>query len=415
LCKIIRDAPVAHLDVNRYSLFILFAVILWSACNSKPPESPALIARSDFWVHQGEEALRQNEFDFAIILADSAEKLAPENANVHFLRGRIYSEVGQWQNAETAYRKALALQPDYRGVWNNLGNNAYRQQKYYQAIAFYQKELETSPAAIPYRGVGRAYVELGKVDSAHHAFEQAIAADSLYSPAHFSLGFLFEDEGEFEKALQHARSAWQLDPENLEYRYLTGELLVKTRQYEEALSVLGGVVAKWPWHHGAQYNCGQALARLGRETEAKKYLDEAERVRAWDARLEHLENTVRSLPSDPFAHAALASMLRRTGRYNDAMHAYKVAQHLAPQDMEIRVNIANLHLVKGDTTRAIEHYRLILQHNPALVEARLNLGVVYALSGRLAEAEQAWREVLKYAPNHPAARVYLARLAKTTP
>ncbi|MGH7491500.1 MAG: tetratricopeptide repeat protein [bacterium] len=371
--------------------------------------------RSDFWVHQGEEALRQNEFDFALILADSAQKYGPQNANVYFLRGRIYSEVGQWQNAETAYRRALELQPNYRGAWNNLGNNAYRQQRYYQAIAFYQKELEANPEAIPYRAMGRSYVELGRVDSAHYAFEHAIASDSLYAPARFSLAFLFEDEGELEKALSHARRAWQLDPENLEYRYLTGELLVKTKQYEEAMTVLSEVVAKWPWHHGAQYNYGQALVRLGRQEEARKYLDEAERLRAWDAKLEHLENTVRSMPNDAFSHAALASMLRRTGRYNDAMHAYKVAQHLAPQDMEIQINIGNLYLVKGDTSKAIEHYRLILRHDPALVEARLNLGVVYALSGRLREAEQAWREVLKYSPNHPAARAYLAKLAKTSP
>src|SRR5262245_11888904 len=99
------------------NLLIPFALALCSACNSKPPESSALLERSDFWVHQGEEALRQNEFDFALILADSALKHGPQNANVYFLRGRIYSEVGQWQNAESAYRKALELQPNYRGAW----------------------------------------------------------------------------------------------------------------------------------------------------------------------------------------------------------------------------------------------------------------------------------------------------------
>ncbi len=403
-------------DAMPYSfILILLIAALGSGCKSRPPESAALLEPSNFLTHQGEEALRQNEFDHALMLADSAQKLAPQNAHAHFLRGRIYSEVGQWQNAEETYRRALALQPGYRGAWNNLGNNAYRQQKYNQAIAFYQKELAANPAAIPYRGMGRAYVELGRVDSAQYAFARAISADSLYAPAHFSLGFLFEDEGEYEKALHHARAAWRLDSENLEYRYLVGELLVKAQRHEEALGILQEVVAKWPWHHGAQYNIGQALIRLGRAEEAKKYLVEAERVRAWDAKLEHLENTVRSLPNDPFAHAALASMLRRTGRYNDALHAYKVAEHLAPHNMEIQNNIANLYLVKGDTTKAINQYRFILQQDPTLVEVWLNLGVVHALGGQVREAEHAWRTVLKQAPHHPAARAYLAKLASTKP
>jgi tetratricopeptide (TPR) repeat protein len=394
----------------RFHLFLIPAAVFFgSGCQSKP-EPIELMARSDFLLRQGEEALRQNEFDLALALADSAEKLTPKSANVHFLRARICSEAGQWQKAESSYRKALELEPGYRGAWNNLGNNAFRQQKYHQAIAFYQKELETNTEPIPWRGMGRAYVELGKIDSAQYAFQRALAFDSLHAPAHFSLALLFEDEGEVEKALYHAQRAWRLEKDNLEYRYIVGALLVKSRKYEAALEVLRTVVEKWPWYRGAQYNFGQALVHLGRQNEAKKYLDEAERMRAVGAQIEHLENTVRSLPQDPMAHATLAFALRRVGRYNDAMHAYRVAAHLAPNNMEIQNNIANLHLLKGDTTRAINQYRMILQHDSTLVDIWLNLGIVYALSKQIENARQAWLNALKHQPNHPAARAYLAKL-----
>jgi tetratricopeptide (TPR) repeat protein len=369
-----------------------------------------VMARSEFLLRQGEEALRQNEFDFALALADSAQKLTPQSANVFFLWARIYSEIGQWQNAEAAYRKVLALEPGYRGVWNNLGNNAYRQQEYYRAIGYYKKEFETNSAAIPWRGIGRAYVELGKVDSAEYAFQRAVSLDSLYAPAHFNLALLYEDEGEVEKALRHAQHAWDSDRQNLEYRYLVGALLVKNRKHEQALEVLREVIEKWPWYRGAQYNYGQALVHLGRQAEAKKYLDEAERVRAQGAKIEHLENTIRSIPHDPMAHASLAFAYRAIGRYNDAMHAYKVAAHLAPANMEIQNNIANLYLIKGDTTRAIDQYRMILEHDPTLVEIWVNLGIVYAISKKFAAARIAWENALQLAPDHPAAKAYLARL-----
>jgi tetratricopeptide (TPR) repeat protein len=393
--------------------FALLTIFFSAGCTSKSGQEPnEFMARSEFLLRHGEVALRQNEFDYALALADSAGKLAPKNSNVYFLRARIFSELGQWQKAEAAYRQVLALEANYRGVWNNLGNNAYRQQEFRRAIVLYQKELAINAEAIPWRGMGRAYVELGKVDSAQYAFRRALASDSLYAPAHFNLALLLEGEGEVVPALHHARRAWKIEPDNLEYRYVAGELLVKNQKFEEALAVLRAVVDGMPWHRGAQYNYGQALQRLGRPEEAKKYLDEAERVRAIGAQIEHLENTIRSLPSDPMAHASLAFALRRVGRYNDAMHAYKVAAHLAPANMEIQNNIANLYLIKGDTAAAINHYQMILQHDPKLFDIWMNLGVVCALSKKYDAARRAWQMALQLAPDHPAAKAYLARLPK---
>ena len=395
--------------------------MLLCACSSQPQEEQdEIVARSEFLLRQANEAVRQNEFDAALAITDSAQKLTPKSANVYFMRARAYSEVGQWQNAETAYRKVLELEPSYRGVWNNLGNNTFRQQRYEQAIGFYRKEIarnekfqtqSRAEEAIPFYQLGRAYVELGKIDSAQTAFQHALALDSLYSLCHFHLALLFEDESELVPALKHARHALQIEPANLEYRYFVGQLLVKLQRYDEAIALLREVAAQWPWHHGAQYNMGQALVRLGKQEEGKKFLEEAERVRAEDAKIEHLENTIRSLPNDPMAHASLAFAFRRAGRYNDALHAYQVAAHLAPMNMEIQTNIANLHLLKSDTLRAIRHYHRILQYNPTLTDVWLNLGVVYALSHKPNEARSAWQNALKYQPDHPLAKRYLAKLA----
>lgn len=400
-----------------YSLLMLLLL----GCASQPQEQPSeIIAQSEFLLLQANEALRQNEFDLALAITDGAQKLAPNSANVYFMRARAYSEIGQWEKAEQSYRKVLELEPQYRGVWNNLGNNTFRQQKFEQAIGYYYKEIarnaqyplpQSAEEAIPFYQLGRAYVELGKVDSARICFQRALGFDSLYALCHFNLALLFEDEGELGAALTHAQRAGRIEPANLEYRYLVGGLLVKQRRYEEALAPLREVAAQWPWHHGAQYNMGQALVRLGKADEGKKYLAEAERVRAEDAKIEHLENTIRSLPNDPMAHAALAFAFRRAGRYNDALHAYQVAAHLAPRNMEIQTNIANLYLLKSDTTRAIRHYQRILEYNPALTDVWLNLGVVYALSHKPEQARAAWENVLKYQPEHPLAKRYLAKLA----
>jgi len=369
--------------------------------------------RSTIFLLNGIEALRYHRFHLALVFADSAEKYAINGADAHFFRGRVYSELGRFSKADSSYLTALKLRQDYRGVWNNLGNNAFRQQNYHQAIEYYQNELNMHLSPIPLRGMGRSYVELGKVDSARFSFQQAIELDDEYAPAYISLTFLEEDEGNFESALHYAEKAFNLDSKNLEYRYLYASLLHRTGQSEEAVSHLRYVTEKWPWHHGSHYNLGQALIQLGREEEASEYLEEAEQVRAAQAKIDQAENTVHSLPDDPYSHAALAFALRRVGRYNDAMHAYNVALYLDPKDLDIRNNVANLHLIRGDTTEAINQYKLILQQNPTSVNVWLNLGVVYALSGRTEAARNAWMNALNYDPDNPMAQAYLSKLRNT--
>lgn len=394
-------------------LMLLLAILLLEGCdtNNSVPEE-AYVPASEMLLHQSNEALRQHEFHYAIRLADSAAVIAPQNPNVSFLKARIYSELGRWGSADTAYQQTLALKPDYRGVWNNRGNNAFRQQEYRAAVKYYEKELAVNKAAIPWRGLGRAYVELGEVDSARSAFLEAIRLDSTYTPAYLSLTFLLEDEGEYDQALSYIQQAATLAPENTEYRYMAGALLVKTMRYQEAEATLRPVIETWPWHHGSHYNLGQALVRQGRKDEGQIFLEKAEEVRAAQAKIEHLENTVRSLPDNPMSHAALGFALRKVQRYNDAMHAYKVALYLAPENPEIRNNIANLALLRGDTTLAMHHYQTIVRFDPSQVNTWLNIGIVYALTGYPEQARQSWETVLMYAPGHPAAKAYLSKLEK---
>ncbi len=77
-------------------------------------------------LQEGDEALKRHDFERAFALADSAAVRAPGLADIPFFRGRIYTELAQSHEADTAYRKALAIRPTYPGGWNNLGNTAFR-------------------------------------------------------------------------------------------------------------------------------------------------------------------------------------------------------------------------------------------------------------------------------------------------
>lgn len=358
----------------------------------------------------GERALERRDFARALAMTDSVERVAPEQPDLYQLRGRIFAEMADFEQAERAYRRTLALDPDYRGVWHNLGNNAARQSNFREAIRYYRRELEHHPDPHTWLSIGRAYRELGVADSARHAYEHALAIDSTYAPLHRELARLYEEEAAYEEGLVHARRALALEQDHPLSRYLVGLLLFRSGQPQEALPHLRRAVEQAPRHHEAQYALGQVLVRLGREEEAEPVLDRAESLRALQANISDMQAVIRSDPDDPYPHAGLGSLLRQAGRYNDALHAYMIALSLDSSNVEFMNNIAVLHLLRGDHLTAAEWFRRVLQRAPDFVEGWLNLGIVYAKSGQEAQAREAWRHALRHDPDNEQAKAYLARL-----
>jgi len=364
----------------------------------------------NYFLMQGNQFLKKHDFKKALILADSAESYSMNKDDVYFFKGRVFSELGRFVKADKAYNNTININPNYIGAWNNLGNNAFRQQNFSQAVEYYKKELIQNKTSIPYRALGRAYVELGKTDSARICFRHSIELDNNYASAYLNLAQLEEDEGNLNKALQLASRAYALEPNNVEYQYVYSTILVQMDRGKEAIYSLRKIIKEWPWHHGAHYNLGRALIQSGQKIEGQKYLDKAENVRAAQAKIDHLENTIRALPDDPYSYAALAFALRKAGRFNDSMHSYRVALFLDPDNYDIWNNVANLYLLQKDTAKALNTYNYIVEKKPELIDTWLNMGVVYALSNQKNNAIYAWERVLGFEPNNISAIKYLNKI-----
>jgi len=391
-------------------VIVLFSLILAGCQSNQKTEERFIDARSSDYLRLGTEALERYEFGLAMAFADSAEHYTPELPDASFLRGRIYSELEDFERAAAAYELTIQRDSEYRGVWHNMGNNAYRMHEYDEAIQLYKKEIAQQSAPVPWRGIGRAYVELGYVDSARWAFEQAIQLDSLYAPAYFNLALLLEDEGVFEEALDASQTAWRLSPLDTDFRYLMASLLVSNQKFVQAIPHLQAVTEERPWHHASHYNLGQALVRAGDRMAGEEYLQKAEDLRAQDAQIKQLLNSSMTLGANPLTQAALGSALRKVGRYQDAMRAYKMATFLDPSNLEIQTNLANLYLLQGDTLATIREYHSILQKDPSFTGVWVNLGIVYAISGQKEYARRAWQEALRIEPENSVAKSYLSRL-----
>ena len=384
-------------------------------------------AAADF-LQKTQRQYQLGNYAAALALADSAARYAPEFADVPYLRGHLYTALNRYDVAETAYRRVLELDPDYLGVRFRMGNNAFEQRRYQDALALYQQERRLiekrldvdranpaiDPSALPatWLQIGRVYRQTGVVDSAQFAFEQALEIDSTYAEAYADLSQLYEDEGEPERSLLYARRAVALDPEHFEGQYLLGIQLLRAGEPEEAIAPLTFAAGQRPWFHGGLYNLGQALVRSGRREEGEHYLTLADSMQALQHEIDQARLSARQQANVPQRWSELAGLQLRAGRPEAAMRSLETALALNPADLALQNDVANLSAMMGDLPGAIRRYETILRNDSTFTDTWLNLGVAYAQSNRYEEARRAWKQVLKLAPEHPEALAYLDQLAR---
>ena len=378
----------------------------FSACQKNPGIDPAVAGL----IFQAETAFRNGYYNAALAITDSSLVNSPHAADIHFLRGRVFTKLARLNEAEVAYRTVLSLNPNYQGAWFNMGTNSIRQDDLPAAIAHYKSEMLLYPSARTMVQIGRAYADLGKIDSATFAYEDAIKTESKNDAAYMQLGHLYKDRGDITKAIEYATIGLDLDPENLDYKYIIGSLLLLNEQPKASLPFFQAVTSKRPWHYWAHHNLGQALYRIGEETQGQHYMDLAKELQKGIQEVENWRNLANMNPDQLMLWVNLGNSLKNMGRIQEAKDAFLVALSISPMSFALQNNIANLCLMDGDTVQAINRYKTILSFDSTLVDIWLNLGVVHASSGRINDARQAWMKGLEHDSDNTTLKDYLETL-----
>jgi len=360
---------------------------------------------------EAQQAYQRGAYGLALAYTDSVERFAPNLADLHYLRGVVYTQLNQLPVAQAAYETVLEIDPVYRGARFNMGLNAFRRGKLRDAIDYFQEERALEATSDLLLELGRAYAQLGEPDSARMAYQDAIRLDSTNATAYMWLGQLHEELGDFDQALAFSRQGLRLKPDNLDYKYVIGSLLFRSGQVEEAAGYLEPVAEKRLWHHGAQYNLGQVLMRLGREEEAQGYFAQADSAQQLQQQINEAQTAINRDPESLDNWVNLSLLLRKSEQYDLAVEALKVAVSMEPTNLFLQSNLALLLMESGHSDAAIRRFQAILGLDSTLADVWFQLGVAYANAGHREEAQAAWNKTLRYKPGHLLVRTYLRQLA----
>lgn len=367
-------------------------------------------------LQQTQEAVDRNDYLSAASLADSAAKIDPDLADIHFLRGVIYENLNRLSTARSAYEKVYQLDSEYPGIDFYLGNIQFKFEQYRSALVHFRQAVEKyKPGSSSYSksraylNLGLTYVRLDKPDSALIVYREALADDSTNAEAAIRIATDYREQGEIDKALRYALRASRLEPDNADYQFQVGTLYFQQGEMTKAIRYFKEAINQMPWNYRAQYQMGQALMRLGHEEEARRYLARSDTLKGQLADIVKLEQKTRQEPSRMVHWFNLGEAYHKLGDESMAKESLLMALSIDPGNLVLLNDLGHICLQLNQPAESISYFRNILQADSSLSEVWLSLGYAYAQTGQIQAARIAWRKVLEIKPDDPRARAYLQR------
>ncbi len=264
--------------------------------------------------------------------------------------GAVLHDLGRFDQAAAAYRRAIAAKPASPQAHNNLGNT-----------------LQT----------------LGDVAGAEAAYRRALELHASYPAALINLGGLLQAQGKLPEAAAAFGRAAALVPNDPQGHFHLGLVLQAQGKLEAAATAYRRVVALGPNLANGHGNLGVVLQLLGRPSESEAAYRKA-------------------LALEPETAARLVGLglaLQDQGKVDEAESSYRRAIALAPDDAEARNNLGNVLMVQGRLTEALAAYDEALALRPDFVEAMVNRAGALHDQGRTGEAVGAYDRAVALRPD----------------
>ena len=189
-------------------------LLLFAGCASSKDEAVRrLQARSLY--EQALKSLGDNQISPALVALRETVQLDPGNPIFRNTLGVVLLDLRKPAEAGAEFQKAIELDPGYAEATHNLGLSYAEQGRYEEAITAYKKALSLPIYPTPevaYYNLGRAYSQRGRSREAEEALRAAIQLDPKLGAAYYQLGVVLTSVDRREEARGAFRKARDLEP-----------------------------------------------------------------------------------------------------------------------------------------------------------------------------------------------------------
>jgi arylsulfatase A-like enzyme/Tfp pilus assembly protein PilF len=251
----------------------------------------------------------------AIIAAD------PEVIDAYFTLGNIYFKERKFKDALAAFQKALEKKPDDSFTVINIANSYIGLGKAEEAekfvLAFLQKGFQDSQF---YHLLGTLKYSQKKYDESIAYFTKCLSVNSESAASHNSLGAIYLVKGDLARAEEHFRESFAINPKLHNLHFNWAQLYEKKGDLAKAAESYLKELDNSPKNFRASYNLSRIYRQMGRE----------------DNELAFLNRTRELNPNFPLTYFYLARIdLNRNQNLEEAVILVKKGIELKPEKEEL--------------------------------------------------------------------------------
>lgn len=317
---------------------------------------------------------------------------AREEAISFYNEGITHQKQGNLTLAESAFRRAISITPDFSEAHNNLGNLLTIQSKWKEAEKSYRCGLQKFPDnTMLLSNIGNTLHHQGKADEAMEVLEEAIRLDPQYAYAHNNMGDVYISLGKNDEAIKVYRLALSLLPDAPDIKNNLGAALCKQLRYEEGVAILHETIKKHPRFFGAYLNLAEAALKLGEMDDAINILHEAallkpdndevygKLAKGYFIKTEYLAarsaaaTAIKINPKAADHYYWLGRILHEMNLLDDAEAMLRKAVAMQPDNAGFHNNLGVTLQEKKDIQAAARSFERALELDPECVDTHTNL------------------------------------------
>jgi tetratricopeptide (TPR) repeat protein len=327
--------------------------------------------------------------------AEAAVSMAPDKPSSYLNLGQIEFRAGNLSGAEASFLKAQSVDPKSTLAYMTLGSFYQQQKRWPDAEKQFQTAIEVAPKdSVSRAALARLYFAQGQVAQAEKVLTDAKEQLSDQPAAYRMLGDTYLARGDIAKAIAEFGALAAKYPNDLQVRRTYIQLLIMNNRLDEAEKLTADVLKK-------SSQDAEALVLKGQIQVKQKKTDEA---------ITTLQSAIKLSPENALAHYQLGLAYGDKGNTQQAEGEWREAVRLRPGLTEAWIALGSSAAQRSDWRNLEDISNELKKHSTNSVEALLDHATARFNQGDIPGAEADLLRVQQLAPNSPLPYVKLGDL-----
>jgi tetratricopeptide (TPR) repeat protein len=366
------------LDSSKIDVHFNLAAAFFEEKRYSDSESALKRALEDFpengflWYNLGYVQASNQKYDLAVQAYKKAVDIDNTMADAYYNMAYIYFKTGDYPKAISTYRRVIELNPERFNAYYHLAFSLDKCKKYDEAIEVYKKILTFRPDDHKsYSKLAMVFHHIGDMEKVKSACIRSLEMEKVSNPeAHYYLGLVAEDEGDFQLASSELRKSLMQEPDFRDAHLRRAVVLRRLKEFDEA-KIEAKEAVRSLGSAAAYYEMGRCYGEQNDNRKAAGAYRKAIEIRPSHkksilALIDVLENDSKSIIrvcEEAIANKAkffelyyqYALALKADEQYEKALKKARKAVSMKVEDASIYALVASLYSKLGQADKALKY------------------------------------------------------------